>query len=167
MAAAGLAPVAVVGALEAFPALVGELALARSAPLTFRNLEAWQRSARPLSDAAKNRLREQARARYARANGISAREMNADIHHSRALEYAHVFPNADPNGLAGLWALRPPAHDIASAAWRAFGRELGGRAPTQAEVMAAKLRIDRMVEAYVRRAGVARSNKPPREGGPI
>ena len=39
--------------------------------------------------------------------------------------------------------------------------------PTQAEVMAVKLRIDRLVEAYVRRPGVPRSRTPVDEGGPL
>lgn len=118
-----------------------------------------------LSTAEKGVIRQAGRDRLARANGMSAAEMEARVHHSRPLEYAHVFPKADPNSLANLWALRDAAHKIASAEWTAFRAALKGRIPTQAEVMAVKLRIDRLVAAYVRRPGVPRSRTPVDEGG--
>lgn len=93
--------------------------------------------------------------------------MKAQVHHSDPLEWAHLKPAADPNRLANLWALRAEAHDIATRAWAEFARQLNGRVPTLAEQMGAKLRIDRMVDAYIRRAGVPRSNRPPRKGGKI
>jgi hypothetical protein len=150
----------------------GEFAPAAGrAVANFVDREAWQRgaqkAAQALSDAEKNALRAAGRAKFARANGISASEMQAEVHHSDPLEWAHLKPNADPNRLANLWGLRGEAHDIATRAWADFTRGLKGRIPTQAELMEAKLRIDRMVEPYVRRAGVPRSNTPPREGGPI
>lgn len=110
----------------------------------------------PLSTMQKGVVRQAGR-ELARANGMSAAEMEARVHHSRPLEYAHVFPGADPNSLANLWALRDAAHKIASAEWTAFRAALKGRVPTQAEVMTVKLRIDRLVAAYVRRPGVPRS----------
>jgi hypothetical protein len=121
----------------------------------------------PLSTAEKGVVRQAGRERLARANGMSAAEMEARVHHSRPLEYAHLFPKADPNSLANLWALRDAAHKIASAEWTAFRAALKGRIPTQAEVMAVKLRIDRLVESYVRRPGVPRSRTPVDEGGPL
>ena len=150
----------------------GEVAPAAGrAVANFVDREAWQRgaqkAAQALSDAEKNALRAAARAKFARANGISASEMQAEVHHSDPLEWAHLKPNADPNRLANLWGLRGEAHDIATRAWADFTRGLKGRLPTQAELMEAKLRIDRMVEPFLRRAGVPRSNTPPREGGPI
>lgn len=150
----------------------------RNAPLSFAEREIGlvrkpPVSARPspgsqaLSTAEKGVIRQGGRERLARANGISAAEMEARIHHSRPLEYAHVFPKADPNSLANLWALRDAAHKIASAEWTAFRATLKGRMPTQAEVMAAKLRIDQLVAQYVRRPGVPRSRTPVDEGGPL
>lgn len=124
-------------------------------------------TSQPLSRPEKGVIRQAGRERLARANGMSAAEMEARVHHSRPLEYAHLFPKADPNSLANLWALRDAAHKIASAEWTAFRAALKGRIPTQAEVMAAKLRIDRLVEAYVRRPGVPRSRTPVDEGGPL
>lgn len=121
----------------------------------------------PLTTAEKGVIRQGGRDRLARANGMSAAEMEARVHHSRPLEYAHLFPKADPNSLANLWALRDAAHKIASAEWTAFRAALKGRVPTQAEVMAVKLRIDRLVAAYIRRPGASRSRTPVDEGGPL
>ena len=91
--------------------------------------------------------------------------MNADVHHSLPVHYSEVFPNADPNRLANLWGLRRQSHQIASNMWADFARSLGGRTPTQAEVMAHKLKVDRAVAPYIRRPGVARSGIPRNEGG--
>ena len=120
-----------------------------------------------MSDAEKDALRGAARTRFARANGVSASEMQAEVHHSDPLEWAHLKPDADPNRLANLWGLRKEAHAIATREWGAFTRALEGRIPTQAEVMEAKLRIDRLVEPYIRRAGLPRSNRRPGKGGPL
>ncbi len=129
-------------------------------PLNFLEREAWQvrpaaeklvRSAAKTSDDA---LRRVGRARFAKANGKSASDMDAVVHHSDPLEYAFLKPNADPNRLASLWGLRSDAHQIANNAWTAFRTELRGRIPTQAEVMAAKLRIDRAVAPYIQRSGI-------------
>ncbi|MFL5296517.1 MAG: hypothetical protein ACJ798_09070 [Phenylobacterium sp.] len=173
LAVPALAPALVAMGLGA----AGEWATGEIAPeagqavANFVDREAWQRgaqkAAQALSDAEKNALRAAGRAKFARANGISASDMQAEVHHSDPLEWAHLKPNADPNRLANLWGLRGEAHDIATRAWADFTRGLKGRIPTQAELMQPKLRIDRMVEPYLRHAGVPRSNTPPREGGPI
>jgi len=137
----------------------------------FVDREAWQRGAQKavqaLSDAEKTALRAAARARFARANGISASEMQAEVHHSDPLEWAHLKPDADPNRLANLWGLRKEAHGIPNREWAAFSKSLEGRLPSQAELMDAKLRIDRLVAPYIRRAGLPRSNRPPGKGGPL
>ena len=167
-----LAPVAAVAGLETAAAIAGRTLASEavSGPLNFLDREAWQRGAQRAAQAltrdAKTALREQARIKYARANGIAARDMQAEVHHSEPLEWAHLKPEADPNRLANLWGLRKEAHAIASREWAEFSRALNGRMPTQAELMQVKLRIDRMVEPYIRRAGVPRSDKPPGKGGP-
>lgn len=172
LAIPALAPAAVVLGLGATSALgTGALGSeAATAPLSFLEREAWQRgaqkAAQALDDVAKTALRKAARAKYARANNIGAKKMQAEVHHSDPLEWAHLKPNADPNRLANLWALRGEAHVIASREWAAFSRALKGRIPTQVELMEAKLRIDRMVEPFIRRGGVPRSNKVPGKGGP-
>ena len=82
-------------------------------------------------------------------------------------EWAHLKPDADPNRLANLWGLRREAHAIATREWAGFTKSLEGRLPSQAELMEAKLRIDRLVEPYIRRAGLPRSNRLPGKGGPL
>jgi len=110
LAAGALAPVAVVAGLEGGAALAGRALIQpfTRTPLNFSQLEAWQikpateQAGRALSDAAKNALRRVGRARFARANGKSASDMQSVVHHSDALEYAHLKPAADPNRLASL-----------------------------------------------------------------
>lgn len=168
LAAGALAPVAVVGALEG-GALLGGRTLVRTfpkAPLNLPELDARQIQpiVKALTNAEKNTLRRVGRARFAQANGKSASDMEAVVHHSDPLEYAHLKPNADPNRLASLWGLSPDAHPIATNAWAAFRAELRGRIPSQAEIMATKLRIDRMVEPYIQRAGISRPGPRPPQG---
>jgi hypothetical protein len=140
-------------------------------PLNFLDREAWQRgaqkAAQALTDGEKNALRAAARAKFARANGISASEMQAEVHHSEPLEWAHLKPDADPNRLANLWGLRKEAHALPTREWTAFAKSLEDRLPSQAELMQAKLRFDRLVAPYIRRAGLPRSNRPPGKGGPL
>ena len=157
------------------PAALGVRGLL-SAPakaFNFPELEAWQVPAAPETQAASSGAETDGsfpyaagRARLARANGgVSASEMNADVHHSLPVQYSDLFPNADPNRLANLWALRPEAHQIATRLWSQFARNIAGRIPTQAEVMAQKLQVDGEVAPYVRRPGVPRSNIPRTKGG--
>lgn len=168
-----LAPVAALVGLETAAAIGGRTLAseAASGPLNFLDREAWQqgaqRAAQALTEQAKTALRAQARIKYARANGIAARDMFAEVHHSEPLEWAHLKPGVDPNRLANLSALRNEAHAIATREWAAFKGALNRRMPSQAELMQVKLRIDRMVEPYIRRAGLPRSNKPPGKGGLI
>ncbi|CAN5706161.1 hypothetical protein BH11PSE1_BH11PSE1_25700 [soil metagenome] len=160
MLAPVIAPVALVAGLEG-AAYLGARALVsapRPAPLNLPKYDPWQTPHKI--------LRGQARARYARANNLPAKDMAAQVHHSRPLEWAHRFPDLDPNELANLWALRPVVHNIATRAWSAFKASLKGRTPSQTEIMAEKLRIDRLVEAYLRRPGVPRSRPKGNEAGP-
>jgi hypothetical protein len=145
----------------------GLLSRPTSGALAFPELDAWQ--VRPPTEApttpsaanSRNSFPYAAgRARLARANGISASDMDAQAHHSLSVQYSENFPNADPNRLANLWALKPEAHQIATNMWAQFSRNLAGRAPSQAEIMAQKLKVDREVAPYIRRAGVPRSNNP-------
>lgn len=137
-------------------------------PLNFLEREAWQgkaavdQTARGLWKAAEPAVRRAARNRFAQANGIFASEMGGQVHHSWPLEYAHLMPDADPNRLAGLWGLPDEVHPIASNEWTAFRSALKGRIPSQSEIMAAKLRIDRMVAPYILRAGVPRPGPTPK-----
>jgi hypothetical protein len=173
-AAGALAPVAVVAGLEGAGALsLRGLQLQLAKPLNFLEQEAWQgrqaveQVTRGLTKSS-NALRDAGRQRWAKAYGAPAKKMQAQVHHSDPLQFANLKPNADPNRLANLWALRPEAHQIANREWAIFSRALQGRTPSQAELMAAKLRIDKLVAPNIRRPGTPWSIKPPGgKGGPM
>ena len=74
--------------------------------------------------------------------GKSAAETGLQVHHRIPLEYAHLFPKADPNRVANLVGVPPHIHDQITAAWNAWGRSLGGRTPSGAEVMGFASGID-------------------------
>jgi hypothetical protein len=164
--AALLAPEALAGI-----GIRGLLSAPEAAAFDFPELDAWQvrptpeiPTAPPAANSGNSFPYAAGRARLAQANGISARDMNADVHHSLPVQYSENFPNADPNRLANLWPLRPQAHQIATRMWSQFAKDLGGRTPTQAEIMVQKLKVDGEVAPYIRRAGVPRSNIPREKG---
>jgi hypothetical protein len=80
-------------------------------------------------------LRTEARAIFFGANPRLSQELQ--VHHRIPLEWAHIFPDADPNRLANLVGLPAAAHDQVSARWNTFrARYHGlGREPTPQEVM--------------------------------
>ncbi len=172
LAAPALAPVVAPFMAEGGAVLSNGARTAQSlrGPLNLVDREPWwhaQRTTQPLIRDQKFPIWKEGRERLARANGISASKMQADVHHIDPLEWAHLKPGVDPNRLANLSALRPEAHAIATREWTSFKQSLAGRTPSLAELMEAKLRIDRLVAPYVRRAGVPRSNVPRGKGGPI
>ena len=162
MAILALAPIAVPLLAEGAALLTGRLAASQlsRAPLNLLGREPSLARA-PLARAEKDVLRSSARKRVAKACGESASELGGEVHHRVALRSAHLFPNADPNRLANLVPLMREAHVIASRAEAEFVRSLAGRPPTQAEVMAHAMRLDKLIEPYVLRAGVARPPPMP------
>lgn len=156
MAIPALAPMAVPLLAEGGALLAGRLAASQlnRAPLNLLGREPGLARA-PLTETAKNALRATARKRVAQANGVSASELAGEVHHRVALRFARLF-RADPNRLANLVPLMREAHVIASRAEAEFVRALAGRTPTQAEVMAQAMRLDKLIEPYVLRAGLAR-----------
>ena len=62
---------------------------------------------------------------------------------------------------ASLCALMREAHIVASRAEAEFVRTLAGRAPTQGEVMAHAMRLDKIIEPSILSAGVARPPPAP------
>jgi hypothetical protein len=78
-----------------------------------------------------------------------------------ALRFRGLFPKADPNRLGNLQALEAEAHNVVSQATEAWVRSLRGRVPTQAEVMAHVMEMDKLVEPYILRAGVPRPLPKP------
>ena len=105
----------------------GLLSAPESGAFDFPELDAWQVRAAPetptgppAANSGNSFPYAAGRTRLARANGISASEMNAQVHHSLPVQYSEDFPNANPNRLANLWALRPQAHQIANRLWTQF-----------------------------------------------
>jgi hypothetical protein len=163
MLAPALLPAIAPLGVEALVALGARAALGTApAPLALRSKPVM----RPQQGADPHRqIRDDGRRQFARTNGIWARDMQAEVQHSRPLEWSHILPKANPNSPANLWALRNPAHQIANREWAKFAAGLAGRRPTPAEFMKAKLRIDKLVAPYVRTGGKARSVKPKEKDG--
>jgi hypothetical protein len=166
MAAIALAPTAFLGGDLPAAFGLGNAAEPAVGLTDFPELDTWltqieKKLGRPLTETEANNLRRTARLIYERVNGIKASDMGAEVHHSDPLEWSFLKPNADPNRVADLWALERDAHNVATQAWRAFKLGLRGRMPTQAEVMAQKLRIDKMVEPYIVRPGAPRPPPGP------
>lgn len=157
MAIPALAPMLVPLLAEGAALLTGRLAASQlnRVPLNLLSREPGLARA-PLSEVERNALRTAARTRVAQANGQPASQLAGQVHHRVALRFAHLFPNADPNRLANLVPLMRQAHVIASRAEAEFVRALAGRTPTQAEVATYAIRLDKLIEPYVLRAGVAR-----------
>jgi len=172
MAAIALAPTAFLGLDLPAAFGLGNAAEPALGMTDFPELEAWQTQierqlGRVLTKNEKDALREIARARWAQANGVSAKELGAQVHHEDPLEWAHLKPNADPNRLSNLLGLRPPGHTVANRAWDLFRRSLGGAQPTPAQVTAQKLRVNPLLEPYVVRPGLPQPPpKPPVGGAP-
>ncbi len=97
---------------------------------------------RPLTPREKDRLRSQATAIWEQKTGRRASAVGMDVHHRIPLEWAHLFPEANPNRVANLIGLRRPDHYLVNNAWREWKRSLNGATPTPAQVMRQALRID-------------------------
>lgn len=157
MAIPALAPTAVPLLAEGGSLLTGRLAASQLNRLATNHL--GQEAARvpsPLTEIERNVVRAAARKRISQANGTPASKIDGEVHHRVALRFAHLFPKADPNRLANLIPLMREAHILASRAEADFVRALAGRIPTQAEVVAHAMRLDKLIEPYVLRAGVSR-----------
>lgn len=157
MAVPALAPIAVPLLAEGVGLLTGRLVASQLKRLATNQLgEQAARVPSPLTEIERNIVRAAARKRIAQANGTPASKIDGEVHHRVALRFAHLFPNADPNRLANLIPLMREAHLIASRAEADFVRALAGRVPTQAEVVAHAMRLDKLIEPYVLRVGVSR-----------
>jgi hypothetical protein len=104
----------------------------------------------PLDNVVKDALRRQGR-RVLQAAGINISSL--EVHHRLPLEWAHLFPNAEPNRLANLVAYPPEIHYRVTELWRQFKDRLPpGAMPTQADVMKMVLRIEKFTGKYAVRA---------------
>lgn len=99
----------------------------------------------PLSHGEKSRCRSAARALWESIMKYKAADSRMQVHHRIPLEYSHLFPYAHPNRRANLVALGRTVHTAVNNSWTAFRKGLGGRQPTQAEVMAKAMEIDKTI----------------------
>ncbi len=103
----------------------------------WKGLNSARRSARLTEDVAKN-LRTEARGimgpRFGFV-GLGDWEKNAAaVHHTIPLEYAHLFPEINPNSAGRLAVMSNVDHDAVTLAWRNWAKSLGHE-PTASEVL--------------------------------
>jgi RHS repeat-associated protein len=80
------------------------------------------------------------------------RGLGLQIHHRIPLEWAHLFPDADPNRLSNLVGVSRDIHDEIGRRWTAFRTKYHqlGRPPTAAEVQQQAAEIDREFSQHAR-----------------
>jgi len=96
-----------------------------------------------LSRQASDALRGEARDIWQATTGRRAIWDNLQVHHRVPLEWAHIFPKANPNRLTNLAGIDSATHTKITNAWNAWRRGLNGRMPTQAEIVEQALHIDK------------------------
>jgi hypothetical protein len=97
-----------------------------------------------LSRVESDRLREKAKRIWAAFTGHTASSLGLDIHHRIPLEWAHLFPDTDPNRLTNLRGIDPLIHRRVNAAWAAWKKSLNGVTPTPEQIEAQAAIIDGM-----------------------
>ena len=96
---------------------------------------------KPLKGPAKKSIRKYARkiwdiySKYSRSGG--------QIHHRLPLEWAHLFPNLNPNRLTNLVWYDNATHKLVNNIWREFKRSLNGKTPTKKQVMEIVLKVEK------------------------
>jgi RHS repeat-associated protein len=96
----------------------------------------------PLSKAAKDDLRAEARDIWQQVNGRRAWWSGMEVHHRVPGEWAHLTPGS-PNRLANLVGMKPSDHNQVTQAWNAWKRGLGGQQPSSADIIQKAIDIDK------------------------
>jgi RHS repeat-associated protein len=81
------------------------------------------------------------------------RTIEDQVHHRIPLEWAHLFPDRNPNRIANLQLIERKIHegpDGVSAAWTRFRNSLGGRSPTAKEVSDKAAELDARFGSHVK-----------------
>ncbi|TAK33923.1 MAG: hypothetical protein EPO21_11395, partial [Chloroflexota bacterium] len=119
---------------------------AKAAPKVFR---AMGRVSAPLGDIEKRRFRAEA-SRIFYSHNPALEPLKLPVHHRIPLEWAHLFPDADPNRLTNLIGLDRATHDDVSSAWTAFRTRYAraGTEPTAADVMNQAIELDERFAEY-------------------
>ena len=105
-----------------------------------------------LSESARNAFRKEARGIFYRAYPRLA-EQGLEVHHRIPLEWAHLFPEANPNRLSNLVGLDPLIHDRIDLRWNSFRTYYNrlGMSPTAKEIMGFAAGIDKEFSQYYNR----------------
>ncbi|MDX6237525.1 MAG: hypothetical protein QOG10_2340, partial [Kribbellaceae bacterium] len=96
----------------------------------------------PLSTAAKDDLRAEARDIWQQTTGRRAIWDGMQVHHRVPLEWAHLTPGS-PNRLANLVGMKTADHNQVTQAWNAWKRGLGGSQPSSADIIQKAIEIDK------------------------
>ncbi len=99
----------------------------------------------PLDGAAKGVLREEAKALWSLHHGLKLPKKH-EVHHIIPLEYAHLFPDADPNDIRNLVAASQESHVLVHRFWTEFRNS--NPAPTAAAVERAARDIADVLPAW-------------------
>jgi len=96
-----------------------------------------------LSDGEKNVLRKKAREIFYEAYPRLTNH-GLEVHHRIPLEWAHLFPEANPNRLSNLVGLDDTVHHQINVMWSDFKQYYSslGRSPTAKEILEFALKID-------------------------
>jgi hypothetical protein len=100
---------------------------------------------KPLSRPAKKLYRRGAEFIWDSLSQIPRASALNQVHHRIPLEWAHLFPNMNPNRIENLKLIPKDIHqgpDGVNAAWTAFRNSLGGKQPTAQQVLDKAAEID-------------------------
>lgn len=78
--------------------------------------------------------------------------MTQQVHHRIPLEWAHIFPNMNPNRLSNLQIINEKKHNGVggiTAEWRQFKTSLQGKVPTQKQILDEAARIDAKFKKWI------------------
>jgi len=104
-----------------------------------------------LSDSSVARsLRAEAREIYFKAFP-KGKILGQQVHHRIPIEWAHLFPDADPNRLSNLVGLDEAVHEQVSSMWTGFRMRFRAlnREPSAKEILEAAQEIDKVIESRI------------------
>jgi hypothetical protein len=107
---------------------------------------------KPLKTAAKQELRKAAREIFE----FAGKNINRlEVHHIIPLEWAHVFPNRNPNAAKNIIALDDELHKKVGKMWTSFRTQFKNQTPTPEQV----IEQVKKVSSYIGNRGVYLDNK--------
>ena len=95
-----------------------------------------------LNREASDQLRDNARNIWQQLTGRRPIWDDLEVHHRVPLEWSHILPKADPNRVSNLVGVDGQIHKQVTRLWGDWKRSLGGREPSQSEIIKHALSID-------------------------